>query len=68
MAARAGADGRLSRSLRLGASRRLSGRWRGVLESLVGRARVHGRSSGLDARKEGVGGARMTLQKQAVGG
>lgn len=35
VAARAGADGSLGRSLRLGTSGRLSGRWRGVLENLV---------------------------------
>jgi len=43
VAARAGADGSLRRSLRLGTSGWLSGRWRGVLESLIddGRARLH---------------------------
>ena len=45
VAARAGADGSLCRSLRLGTRSRLSGRWRGVLESFIddGRARLHDR-------------------------
>lgn len=57
VAARAGADGSLCRSLRLGTRGRLSGRWRGVLESFIddGRARLHDRKMGWLNREKGGG-------------
>lgn len=57
MAAGAGTDGSLCGSLRLGSGRRLSGRWRGILESLVGRARLHdGGENWIGEKKKGVAG------------
>lgn len=54
MAARAGADGSLCGSLRLGTRGRLSGRWRGVLGRLIedGRARLHDGIEGLRGREK----------------
>ena len=72
VAGRAGADGRLSRGLRLGTRGRLSRRWRRVLENLVGRVGLHddkGVVVGLDRREKGrrFVGVGMTLHKQMGG-